>query len=185
MEGALKGLFGGGNDNDQDDDRASRARDFITRYEDGDPSEGYSDDEALEYFQQASQHASPEQMQRAYQNSVSRLNPDQRSAFQSMLEERQRQGGRDSGGGLDDMLGGLMGGGGGGGLLGGLLGGGGGGGGLGGMFGGDDDRSTYRSSQRGGGMDGMLGGLMGNAAGKAVMGGIAAYMMKELLGGRR
>jgi len=183
---ALEGLFGGGGD---DDEPKRNARDFINRYEDGNPAEGYSDDEARGYLKQAMQQASPEQIERASAKAMSRMNEDQRREFSEMLQQRQAGGVERSegggGGGMGDlggMLGGLLGGGGGGGgglggMLGGLLGGGGGGGGS--VVDNMDNDNTKRSG--GGDAGGMLGGIMGSTAGKAAVAGLAAYLMKELL----
>lgn len=194
MDSMLKGLFGGGDD----DDRTPHARDFINRFEQGPIDQGYSDEEAYENFSRVSQHADPETMQRAAEQTFSRMSPQERSQFAQMLQER--MGGRMAGGISDDPrqmagmvgrlqkenpggLAALFGGGDGGGLggmLGGLLGGGGssgGGGGsaLGGLMGG--------GNSGGGGGGGGGGGLLGGTLGKVAMGGIAAYAMKELLGG--
>lgn len=175
MDSLIKGILGGGDD----DDRRPQARDFISRYEQGPIDQGYSDDEAYEHFQRVSQHADPETMQRAAEQAFSRMDPDQRAQFAQMM---QQQGGfgntgnmgashdprqlagmvsqmhRQNPGGLSSLLGGGGGGGGGGGLggmLGGVLGGGGGGG----------------------------GGFPGGTLGKVALGGIAAYAMKEMMGG--
>lgn len=169
MSDRLKGLFGsgGGDANEGGDTPKVDAQDFVKRYMDGDPTEGYSKDEALSAFQSVAQRASPEQMEQAARQAVGNMRPNQRAEFAEMLRQRQAgqgfvpieragEGGRPpagggGGGGLDDILGGFMGGGGGGGLggiLGGLLGGGGQGG---------------QTSGRGGGsgLDDMLGGVLG------------------------
>lgn len=166
MDSMLKGLFGG-----DDDDRRSRAQDFISRYEQGPVDQGYSDEEAADHYQRVAQHADPETIQRASEQAFSRMDPSQRAQFAQIL---QQQGGgqvqadprqmagmvsqmhRQNPSGLASLFGG--GGGGGGGIgdaLGGLLGGGSGGG----------------------------GGFPGGAIGKVALGGIAAYAMKEMMGG--
>jgi hypothetical protein len=170
MDSLLKGLFGGGDDND---DRRTNARDFISRYEQGPIDQGYDDDEAFNHFQQVSQHADPETMQRAAEQAFARMDPQQRAQFAQVLQ--QQSGGqsmsrmsddpremagmigqmqRQNPGGLASLFGGGGSGGGGGmgSALGGLLGGGG-------------------------------GGLLGGGLGKVALGGIAAYAMKEMLGG--
>lgn len=190
MADALKGLFGGGSDDIKDKlgVEPDRANDFVNRYMQGDPSEGFDDDEAVTNFQKVAQNASPEQMERATRQALGNMSPNQRGDFARMLEQRRAGGGTvpiqrageggsaGSGGGgmgVDDILGGLMGGGGGGmgGILGGLLGGGGGGGsqgggGLGGVLGGllgggddDSDRTRPRSQSGAQAGGGMMGGL--------------------------
>ena len=169
MDSLLGGLFGGGDD---DNDRRSNARDFISRYETGPVDQGYDDDEAFNHFQQVSQHADPDTMYRASEQAFSRMDPDQRAQFAQYLQ--QQAGGQFGGrvshdpremagmvsqiqrqnpGGLASLFGGGGGGGGIGDALGGLLGGGGG------------------------------GGFPGGGLGKVALGGIAAYAMKEMLGG--
>jgi hypothetical protein len=198
VDSALKGLFGGG---DSDTEKAGAAggnplgglfgggdpqadqegaRDFINRVTTGAPDEGFSQQEALARLAQASQQATPEQMQRAAERATSRLDENQRADFSKMLQER--MGGVDRGGTADggqggdlaSMLGQLFSGGGGmGGLLGGLMGG---------------DQGNNRSTQsggEGGGLDDMLGGLLGSRAGKAAIGGLAAFALAELLDGKR
>lgn len=179
----LSNLFGGGND---DNDRRTNARDYISRFEQGAPDEGYSDEEALQHYQQVAQHADPATMQRAAEQAFSRMDPNQRAQMAQML---QQQGGGQAMGGMNAdprQMAGMVsqmhqqnpGG------LASLLGGGGGnsGGGLGGML----------SGLTGGGSGGGLGGLMGGGGGggfpggtlgKVALGGIAAYAMKEIMGG--
>lgn len=173
MDSMLKGLFGSG-----EDDRSNNARDFVNRFEQGPIDQGYSDDEAFEHFQRVSQHADPQMMQRAAEQTFSRMDPNQRDEFAQLLQQQMGGHGGSSmssdpremagmvsrmqkdnpsglaslfGGGGNDRDGG--GGGGIGGMLGGLLGGGGG------------------------------GGMLGGSLGKVALGGIAAYAMKEMLGG--
>jgi hypothetical protein len=209
---SLKGLFGGGSDRDKDGDNA-QMRDFVDRYTTGDPSEGYSREEAAERFSEVLRRASPEQLQRAAQRTVENLPENQRAAFGQMLEQRksgqglvdiQRTGGTapssGAASGTDDPLGGLLGGllGGGaaggaagglddllGGLTGGQSGGGGGlGGMLGGLLGGGDDQAQSGATDSGNDPLGGLGDLLSSPMGKAVIGGIAAFAMKEMMDGK-
>jgi len=181
--GGLEGLFGGGKDLDDDRDGA---RDFVNRVTTGRPEEGYSEQEAVSRLQQAARHASPDQVQRAARSAVNQMDESQRSDFAKMLQERQggvdRSGSGAAGGtDLGDMFGNILtGGGGGGGSAGGGL-----GGLLGGLLGGDDGQTTNRSTQSDGGGGGLLGGLLGSGAGKAALGGLAAFMLSELLDGKR
>src|SRR3954471_3382291 len=84
----LKGLFGGGEDSSNQEQRA-KAQDFVQRYMQGDPSEGYSQEEAAQALQAAAKHASPEQIQRATNEAINHLNPDQRKQFDEMMKQRQ------------------------------------------------------------------------------------------------
>jgi hypothetical protein len=172
MSDKLKGLFGGGSaDNDEEDVKKSLS-DFSQRFVDAN-GDGIPDDEVRHNFETVVKRASPDTLQRATASAIQNLPPAQRSELEQMLRDRQQGknlvdiqrtgestattaggGAADSGGGLDDLLGGLLGGGaaGGGGLgdiLGGLLGGGGG--------------STQSQPQSGGGLGDILGGLLGGS----------------------
>jgi hypothetical protein len=186
MESTLKQMFGGGSF--ESDDKTKQAKDFVNRYEDGDPTEGYSKEEAIEHYKQVAQHASPETMQRATKQAVEKLNPDQRQAFATMLQQRQsgqvqRQVPQESnqGGGIDDILGSLLGGGGAGQASS--------GGGIGNIFGsllgGGGGATANTGAVEGHGDGGGIGDILGSSVGKAVLGGIAAYAMKEILDNRK
>lgn len=175
----VQGLFGGGAAGDE---QKAKAQDFISRYQTGKPSEGYTEQEALEQLQTAAKIASPEQMQAAFKHAVADLPDDERAQFNQMLQERKAGTGmidiersgerkevssRDSGGGdsvgLDDLLGGLLGG-----MAGGSAGSSGGGGLgdiLGGLLGGGASGKTGSTS--GGGLGDILGGLAGGGAAEA------------------
>jgi hypothetical protein len=196
-EDKLKGLFGGGEANDaqsaqrvakqgrrerrgdgggrgghrrRSPEEVAQAEDFINRYTTGNPSEGFSSEEAVNYLRQVRSEAPPEVMQRAAVETVRNLPNDQRKAFAEMLQRRQAgsgmvtiertgearaaegRGGSPAGGGMDDMLGGLFG----------------------GLFGGGttqpdpypQPRQTPQAQGQGGfGADDMLGGLLGGLLG--------------------
>ena len=67
----LGGLFGG---NDQDDDnvRSTRARDFVSRYEQGAPHEGYDDHEVVQNYRAMDR----------------RMSEDDRRQYRRMMRER-------------------------------------------------------------------------------------------------
>ncbi|MGI8477613.1 MAG: hypothetical protein ACR2OO_14765 [Thermomicrobiales bacterium] len=158
MESLLKGLYG----SDSHDENAKQATDFVNRVTTGDPTEGYSQEEAAAAAQHVLQTADPATIQRAANQAMQNLSPDQQQQFGQMLQQRQMQGRLVPGqaattGAADGPViqrsgdgssgAGNSGGGGIGGVLGGLLGGSGGAGGS------------------GGGIQGMLGGLLGGLAG--------------------
>src|SRR6187397_3522189 len=62
--------------------------DFVKRYEQGDPSEGYSDQEVLERYGEVSHAVPPDQYAQAAQESLSKLSPEDREEFLKMLQER-------------------------------------------------------------------------------------------------
>ncbi len=191
----VQGLFGGGAAGEE---KKAKAQDFINRYQTGKPSEGYTDQEALEQLQEAARVATPEQMQAAFKHSVANLPDDERAQFNQMLQDRKAGTGmidiersgerkevssRDSGGGdsvgLDDLLGGLLGG-----MAGGSAGSSGGGGLgdiLGGLLGG---ASGNAGSSGGGGLGDILGGMAGGGSAPAQQsGGDSGGGVGDLLGG--
>lgn len=194
-EKKLKGLFGGGEADDapgaaqaadrpdrggrerrggrggrrggrrRDPEERARREDFINRYTTGNPSEGFSSEEAVGYLRELRGEVPPDVMQRAAVETVRNLPDEQRRQFAEMLERRragtgmvtiERTGearaaeGRDvaQGGGMDDLFGGLFGG---------LLGGG---------MAQPEPQSQPRQAPSGApGMDDMLGGLLGGLLG--------------------
>ena len=195
----LEGLLGGGKKKDE-------YQDFIRRYEDGSPSDGYSDEEVADRYQQVTAQLSPEEYEDAAREAFARMSPEERAQFGRHLQEQARQ--RDpgfvdmDGDGQDDrfqdpgqlaaftnrvqqrqpnildgILGGALGGGAGG-MLGGMLGGGGGGGMLGGMLGG------AMGGNRGGRQSAGGGGMLSSPIAKAAMAGIAAMAVKRMMNRR-
>lgn len=185
--GLLDELMGGGN-------RQQEYGDFVQRYQQGPPHEGFSDEEAGQRYSEVAGEVDPQTYQDSARDALTNLGPDERSAYASQLHEAAQGQGVNSGWDGQstdpdslaamtsnvhqqnpDLIGSLLGGGAGAGGLSGLLGGGGGGGVLGGMLG-------------GGGQPG-LGGALGGAGGgnpvmKAVIGGIAAMAAKRMMGGQ-
>jgi hypothetical protein len=176
----LSGILGGQQQQREFDD-------FANRYEQGDPWDGISDDEAMSRYSQVAPQLPPDVYQQSAQESFSRLSPEQRMQFGRYIQQQAPQHGvsfpdldqngqddrlqdpaylaqmtgrihQQQPGLLGQILGGAVGGGGGGGLA----------GGLGSAFGG------------GGG-----GGMLANPIAKAALGGIAAMAVKHMMGGRR
>jgi hypothetical protein len=146
----------------------ARAQDFVQRYTTGNPSEGFSSEEAVGYLRELRGQVPPETLQRAAVETVKNLPEDQRKAFAEMLQRRKagagmvtiertgqaheaagRSGGQAGGLEMDDMLGGLFGG---------LL-----GGGMAQSI--PEPQSQPRPAPGGSGMDDMLGGLLGGLLG--------------------
>ena len=63
-------------------------RDFLKRYEQGNPSEGYSDQEVIERYGEVSHAVQPDQYAQAAQEALSKLSPEERAEFVKMLQER-------------------------------------------------------------------------------------------------
>jgi hypothetical protein len=77
--GMLDELLGGAQ-------RQKEYRDFINRYEQGHPSEGYSDREVLNRYAEVSHAVSPDQYATAAQEALSKLSPEERAAFVKVLQ---------------------------------------------------------------------------------------------------
>ena len=63
-------------------------KDFVSRYEQGDPSEGYSDQEVLKRYGEVSHAVPPDQYAQAAQEALGKLSPEERAEFLKMLQER-------------------------------------------------------------------------------------------------
>lgn len=183
----LNNLMGGG------DERGQDYQDFVQRYAQGSPYDGFSDEEALQRHDEVAQNLSPEEYQQSAYEALEQMDPQERAQFGEQLREQGYQQGLDlpgldrAGDGDPNLLSGLLGG-----MhaqnpsmLGQLMGGpmagglGGGGGGLGGLVSG---ALGGGNAMGGGGLGGMAGGLLGGGASKGVLGGIAAMAARRYLG---
>jgi hypothetical protein len=79
--GILDELLAGGQ-------RQEEYSDFLDRYQQGHPSEGYSDQEVLKRYGEVSHAVSPDQYAQAAQEALSKLSPEERAAFVKMLQDR-------------------------------------------------------------------------------------------------
>ena len=79
--GILDELLAGGR-------RQKEYSDFVKRYEQGHPSEGYSDQEVLTRYGEVSHAIPPDQYAQAAQEALSRLSPEERAACVKMLQDR-------------------------------------------------------------------------------------------------
>jgi hypothetical protein len=79
--GMLDELLAGGQ-------RQKEYKDYVSRYEQGHPSEGYSDQEVLKRYGEVSHAVPPDQYAEAAQEALSKLSPEERAAFVKMLQER-------------------------------------------------------------------------------------------------
>src|SRR3954464_4647784 len=79
--GILDELLGGGQ-------RQKEYSDFVDRYHQGEPSQGYSDQEVLKRYGEVSHAVSPDQYAQAAQEAVSKLSPEERPGFVKMLQDR-------------------------------------------------------------------------------------------------
>ena len=63
-------------------------KDFVKRYEQGNPSEGYSDQEVLKRYGEVSHTVPADQYAQAAQEALGKLSPEDRAEFLKMLQER-------------------------------------------------------------------------------------------------
>ena len=64
--------------------------DFVNRYEQGHPAEGYSDQEVVDRYRDVAHAVPPDQYAQAAQEALGRLSPEERAEFVKMLQERAR-----------------------------------------------------------------------------------------------
>jgi hypothetical protein len=79
--GILDELLAGGQ-------RQQEYSNFVDRYEQGHPSQGYSDQEVLTRYGEVSHAVSPDQYAQAAQEALSKLSPEERATFVKMLQAR-------------------------------------------------------------------------------------------------
>lgn len=68
-----------------------QAQDFSNRFQQGPPNEGYSDQEASNYFQQIAPQLSQGQFQSAAQQTFERMSPQDRQLFAQYLQGQAQQ----------------------------------------------------------------------------------------------
>jgi nucleoid-associated protein YgaU len=64
---------------------------FLQRFEQGQPWEGYSDQEVLKRYGTVAQQASPQEYERAASEAFGRMSPEQRVEFGRLLQQRARE----------------------------------------------------------------------------------------------
>jgi hypothetical protein len=65
--------------------------DFVNRYQNGHPSEGYSDQEVAQRYHQVAAHLPHDQFTKAAEQSFSRLSPQERKQFMQWMKQRNQQ----------------------------------------------------------------------------------------------
>jgi hypothetical protein len=92
--GILDELLAGGQ-------RQKEYSDFVNRYEQGHPSEGYSDEEVLKRYGEVSHAVSSDQYAQAAQEALSKLSPGRASGFREDVAGPSRGAWRDAAGKRD------------------------------------------------------------------------------------
>lgn len=97
----LQNLLGGGQQRQQFED-------FANRYHQGDPTEGYSGQEAYDRYQQIAPNLPPDVYQDAARDAFGRMSPQQRQQFGQILRQQAQQQGYNfpdlNGDGVDDRM---------------------------------------------------------------------------------
>jgi hypothetical protein len=83
MENILQNLLGGG--------QRQQYQDFVQRYEQGHPSEGYSDQEIMERYQAVAPQIPNDVYQSSAEQAFARLTPQERAEFAQFLQQRAQQ----------------------------------------------------------------------------------------------
>jgi hypothetical protein len=76
----LQTILGGGHEDDY--------RDFVNRYEQGSPHEGYSDDEVVNRYQQVSRQIPQDVYQDSAQEAFSRMSPQERMQYGQYMQQQ-------------------------------------------------------------------------------------------------
>jgi hypothetical protein len=79
--GILDELLAGGT-------RQNEYKDFVNRYEQGVPSEGYSDQEVLKRYSEVAHAVAPNHYAQAAEEALSKLSPAERAALVKMLQDQ-------------------------------------------------------------------------------------------------
>jgi hypothetical protein len=66
-------------------------QDFVNRYQQGHPAEGYSDQETVNRYQQITRQLPPDAYQQSAQEAFARLSPEERMEFARWLQTRAHQ----------------------------------------------------------------------------------------------
>ena len=67
--------------------RRQEYTDFVRRYDQGHPSEGYSDQEVIERYQDVAHAVPRDEYAQAAQEALARLSPEERAGFVKMLQQ--------------------------------------------------------------------------------------------------
>jgi hypothetical protein len=79
--GILDDLLGGGQ-------LQRKFEDFVNRYDQGHPAEGYTDQEVVDRYQDVAHSVPQDQYTQAAQEALARLSPEERAELVQMLQER-------------------------------------------------------------------------------------------------
>jgi hypothetical protein len=84
MQDLFRNMLGGGPQQQQ-------YQDFVNRYQQGHPSEGYSGQEVMQRYQEVAANCSPEVYQESAEQAFARMTPQERQQFAQFLQQRAQQ----------------------------------------------------------------------------------------------
>jgi hypothetical protein len=84
MQDILQRMLGGGQ-------QRQEYQDFVQRYEQGHPSEGYSGQEVLDRYREVAGSIPPQLYQESAEQAFARLTPQERAEFMQFLQQRAQQ----------------------------------------------------------------------------------------------
>jgi len=86
VQDLFRNLLGGGQQQQQE------SQDFIQRYQQGHPAQGYSDQEVIDRYQQVAPQLPPDVYQQSAEQAFARMSPQERQQFaEYMRQQAQRQ----------------------------------------------------------------------------------------------
>jgi len=84
MQDLFRNLLGGGQ-------QQQESQDFIQRYQQGHPAQGYSDQEVLNRYQQVAPQLPPDVYQQSAEQAFARMSPQERQEFAAWMQQRAQQ----------------------------------------------------------------------------------------------
>jgi hypothetical protein len=84
MQELFRSLLGGGQ-------QQQESQDFIQRYQQGPPAQGYSDQEVLNRYQQVASQVPPDVYQQSAEQAFARMSPQERQEFAAWMQQRAQQ----------------------------------------------------------------------------------------------
>ena len=84
MQGFLQNLLGGGQ-------QRQEYQDYVNRYDQGHPSQGYSNQEVADRYQQVARQLPPDVYQQSAEEAFNRMSPQERQEFGRYLQQRGQQ----------------------------------------------------------------------------------------------
>ena len=84
MQGFLQNLLGGGQ-------QRQEYQDYVNRYDQGHPSQGYSNQEVADRYQQVARQLPPDVYQQSAEEAFNRMSPQERQEFGRYLQQRAQQ----------------------------------------------------------------------------------------------